>query len=547
MSDITVFIAAAVRTMDESQPTGDAVAVRDGRIVEVGTLESLRPWLERHDHAIDDRFADRVLLPGFIDPHVHPTMMALLMATDWLTPEAWELPGRSIPETAGRRQYLERVTELHTARADPEQPLVVFGYHAQYHGEIVRADLDAISSDRPIVLWQRSFHELRCNSRALEWLDAAEGAAWDPHIDLESGRMFESGMVWGLKVLSPDLLGRGRLERNLRDFRSLVQAGGVTTIADAGYGLFDVDFELAVLFEQFDRPDTPFTLHLMPNIGRIRQTHPNEDVFEKLAEFSRRGTERIRFLDSAKFLADGAFIAQLMQIGPPGYIDGHNGAWLTEPERLIAQIRPFWERGWDINIHTNGDVGVDACLDAISTLLHEQPRFDHRTTLHHFGISTQAQSRRLAALDVAVQANGYYLYLFGDLFIDEWLGYERASQMTRVGSARRNGASVAVHSDIPMGPIAPLLAASAMATRTTRGGHVLAPAERLSPIDALRSITIEPAYQLRLDHEVGSLAAGKRADMVALSDDPLTLDPADWPSITIAATVLGGIVFPLDA
>lgn len=547
MSDITVFTAAAVRTMDESLPTGDAVAVRGGRIVEVGTLESLRPWLSRHDHTIDDRFADRVLLPGFIDPHVHPTMMALLMATDWLTPEAWELPGRSIPQTDGRRHYLQRVAELHEARTDPEQPLVVFGYHAQYHGEIVRADLDAIASDRPIVLWQRSFHELRCNSRALEWLDAAEGAAWDPHIDLESGRMFESGMVWGLRVLSPDLLGRGQLERNLRDFRSLVHAGGVTTIADAGYGLFDVDFELAVLFAEFDRPDTPFTLHLMPNVGRIRQTHPNEDLFEKLAEFARRGTERIRFLESAKFLADGAFIAQLMQIGPPGYIDGHSGAWLTEPERLIAQIRPFWERGWDINIHTNGDVGVDACLDAISTLLHEQPRFDHRTTLHHFGMSTQAQSRRIAALDVSVQANGYYLYLFGDLFVDEWLGYERASQMTRVGSARRNGVSVALHSDVPMGPVAPLLAASALATRTTRGGQVLSPTERLSPIDALRSITTEPAYQLRLDHEIGSLAAGKRADMVALSADPLALDPAEWPDLTIAATVVGGEVFPLHA
>ncbi len=530
--------------MDESLPLATAVAVRDGRVVEVGSIGSMQPWLTRHEHVIDDRFADHVLLPGFIDPHVHPAMMALLMATEWLTPEAWELPGRSIPQTDGREQYLERLAALE-ADHPAEEPLVVFGFHAQYHGEITRPDLDAISTTRPIVLWQRSFHELRCNEPALAWLDAAEGAAWDPHVELDTGRMFESGMVWGLKVLTPFLLGDGKLEENLRGFRSVVHAGGVTTIADAGYGIFDVDLELDALFAELGGTDTPFTIHLMPNVGRVRATNPGVPIFEKLAELAERGNEQITFLKAAKFLADGAFIAQLMQMGPPGYIDGHEGAWLADPERLLKQIRYFWEAGWDINIHTNGDRGVDACLDAIATLLDETPRFDHRTTLHHFGMSTQAQSRRLGALGVAVQANGYYLNFFGDLFIDEWLGYERTSQMTRVGSAIRNGASVAFHSDVPMGPVKPLLAASAMATRTTRGGQVLSPAEALTPMDALRAVTIEPAFQLRLDHEVGSLAAGKRADMVVLGADPFAVDPANWAEIEIVATIRSGDVFPL--
>lgn len=530
--------------MDPSLPTADAIAMRDGRIVEVGTLESLQPWLQHHEHDIDDRFADSVLMPGFIDPHVHPAMMALLLAAHWITPEAWDLPGRDVPATEGRDAYLARLRELVAAdqgRAD--EPFVTYGYHAQFHGVIDRSDLDAITTDRPLIVWQRSFHELWVNTSALAWLDAAEGAAWDPHVDLEAGRLFESGMVWGLRTLGPHLLGDGRLERGLVDCAALVKAGGVTTIADAGYGIFDFDMELTSFRDHFGSDESPFRLFLMPNVLSAKGKLKDGDLFEQLDAFRSYETDRMRFLNAAKFLADGAFIAQLMQMGPPGYIDGHEGAWLSDPEQLYLLIKPFWDQNFDINIHTNGDRGVAACLDTIDRLLRETPRFDHRTTLHHFGMSTQAQVRRLAALGVAVQANGYYLHLFGDAFVDRWLGAERASQMTRLGSVAREGASVAVHSDLPMGPVAPLLAASAIATRTTRNGTVMAPTEALTVEQALRAITIEAAWQLRLDDELGSLAAGKRADLVALGADPFTTDAADWPEIEIEATIVGGRVY----
>ena len=154
---------------------------------------------------------------------------------------------------------------------------------------------------------------------------------------------------------------------------------------------------------------------------------------------------------------------------------------------------------------------------------------------------------RAAALGCAVQANGYYLRFFGDQYVAEGLGTERASQMTRVGSARRNGMSVALHSDLPMGPLEPLLAASAMATRTSGSGVVLGENERLSPYDAIAAVTIEPAWQLFLDGEIGSLAAGKLADVTVLADDPFEMEPATWPDIDIEATMLSGRVYPLPA
>ncbi|HAQ22659.1 MAG TPA: hydrolase [Acidimicrobiaceae bacterium] len=542
---ITVYPARRIHTMDPSLPEANAIAVRGDRIVEVGTLESLRPWLDAHEHHVDDQFAEAVILPGLIDPHVHPSMMAMLMATEWITPEAWDLPGREIPATVGRDSYLARLAEIEDAHPSG-RPLVSFGWHRQFHGEVVRADLDALSTARPILVWGRSFHEICCNVAGLELVEAAEGAAWDPHIDLETGRMWESGMAWALQRLRPLLLDEGRYEVLMEEVAQMVHRGGVTTIADAGFGGMALpDRELEVLAKVHEGDQVPFRQYLIPQVATFKRVYGAE-AEDRIAGLPEHSSERIRFLRAGKFFADGAFIAQLMQLGEPGYIDGHEGAWMAEPDRLVQQLRPTWEAGRQVNVHVNGDLGVDATLDAIAQLIAETPRFDHRTVLHHFGVSTQAQSRRAAALGCAVQANGYYLRFFGDQFAAEGLGSERASQMTRVGSARRNGMSVALHSDLPMGPLEPLLAASVMATRLSQSGVVLGEHERLSPYDAIAAVTIEPAWQLFLDHEIGSLAAGKLADATVIDGDPFAMDPAHWPDIGIEATMLSGRVYPIS-
>ena len=92
MSETTVFTARRVRTMERSMPVAEAVAVRDGKVLEVGSLDTMKPWLSRHSHVIDDTFADHVIMPGFIDPHLHPSMAALLLPMEFTTAVDWDLP-----------------------------------------------------------------------------------------------------------------------------------------------------------------------------------------------------------------------------------------------------------------------------------------------------------------------------------------------------------------------------------------------------------------------------------------------------------------------
>ncbi|MCP4380564.1 MAG: hypothetical protein GY798_03945 [Hyphomicrobiales bacterium] len=94
---ITVYTAKKIITMDPDNPVATAVAVRGRRIVSVGSLASLKPWLDAHPHKIDDRFKSKVLMPGLIDPHMHPLLGALQFGMTWITPESWSVLGTEIP------------------------------------------------------------------------------------------------------------------------------------------------------------------------------------------------------------------------------------------------------------------------------------------------------------------------------------------------------------------------------------------------------------------------------------------------------------------
>lgn len=187
-----------------------------------------------------------------------------------------------------------------------------------------------------------------------------------------------------------------------------------------------------------------------------------------------------------KFLADGAFFAQNMRMGTPGYTDGHIGKWLTEPAELEAQFARFWEAGFHFHIHVNGDEGLDVVLDGLAALA---PQRGQSITLEHLGYSTEAQNRRIAQMGLMVSAQPNYIRVLGDAYAAHGLGVDRAAVMNRLGSLEAKGVPLGLHSDFNMAPIDPLYLAWIAANRITIEGHVKAPEERISLAKALRAIT----------------------------------------------------------
>jgi predicted amidohydrolase YtcJ len=546
MTEISVFTARRVRTMEPSMPTADAVAVRDGHIVEVGSLETMRPWLDVYDHEIDDTFRDHIIMPGFIDPHLHPSMAAILLPMHFTTAVEWSLPWGDIGAVASRVEFLDRLVEL-DRRLDADEPLFVWGHHPIWHGDVDREALDAISTSRPIIVWHRGYHSLVVNEACYRWMDIdLDAARRHPQVDVDRGAFFETGLNVAYRYLNHFLLGTERFRAGLDRMRQVIHHGGQTTIGDAALGLFGFEEEWEHLKVVMERPDTPFRIQLMPYaMGPTGDEQSDAEMVERVLSLPERNTHRLRFSDHVKIFADGGFFAELLMLKPPGHLDGRHGEWLTPPERFEEITRAFWNAGLKIHVHCSGDLGVELVLRTLERLQWERPRFDHRFTFEHFGISSSQQVRRLAALGAQASVQVYYVYELSRAFADSTVGYERASQISRLGSLERAGVPFALHSDFPMAPAKPLNNAWVAANRVSESGEVMGPNERASLDAAMRAITTDAAHILGLEDEIGSLRWGKKADFTILEQDPYDVGAEGLRDIPIWGTVFEGEKFAI--
>ena len=365
-----------------------------------------------------------------------------------------------------------------------------------------------------------------------------------PHVDWERGHFYETGLAAVVERLNPIILSPEWIAKGLELVIAAAHQGGITTIADMAVGVFDLERELEVMPAFLGRGDVPFRTLLIPAAGPISVAVGPQAAFDLVTALPQPRPPRVEIAKQAKFLADGAFYSQLMQMGE-GYLDGHHGEWLMTPEQLLEGMRPFWTAGYQLHIHVNGDLGVKSALDALDTLQGEWPREDHRTTLHHFGYSQEAQSRRIADAGVLVSANPFYVYALADRYAEVGLGPERASHMVRLGSLARAGVRISLHSDFTMAPLEPLRLAWVAANRISASGKVQAPDERLSVDHALRAITIDAAHAIQMEDEVGSIQVGKRADFTVLERDPTAIVAEELADIPIWGTVFEGEPYPL--
>lgn len=549
MEKITVYTARGVRTMEPALPLASAVAVREGRIIEVGDLETMQPWLQAHPHNIDERFRDHIIMPGFIDPHLHPSMAALLLPMHFTTAMEWRLPWQDVPSTRGHNEFLDRLKEIDLSMEDPDEPLFAWGHHPIWHGEVYRQTLNGISATRPIIVWHRGFHTLVVNDACLDWmgLDEAE-AERHPQVNAAEGRFYETGLSLAFRYFNPYTLAPERFAAGLERLRQVVHYGGHTTIGDMATGMFNLDMEWDALVKVLEQDDTPFRVQLippgMPLGGGLKE---DAELIERTVGLRQRNTHRLQFYDHVKLFADGGFYAGLMQLGLPGAIDGSIGEWMTPPETFEAVARAYWNEGFKIHVHCTGDLGVELALDTLEKLQWERPRFNHRFTIEHFGVSTPEQVRRMADLGALASVNIYYVYELGDAFWKHKLGYERASQMSRLGTLARHNVPTALHTDFTMAPALPLNSAWVAANRISENGQVMGAEERLSLDQAMRAITIDAAYILGLEHEIGTIRAGKKADFTILEQDPYEVGAENLREIPIWGTVFEGRPFPIKS
>ena len=547
----TVFIARKVITMDPDIPDASAVAVRGGRIVAVGDAAELR-----RIGAVDDTFSESIVCAGLIDQHLHPILGATTLTTEVIAVEDWILPHKTYPGAVCAEDYLRRLRAAEHELADPGDWLFSWGYHRLWHGPLDRALLDSVSITRPIVVWQRSCHEWFLNSAAIAALgltatEMADQGAASSMVDLVAGHWWESGMNLLLPKLSPVFMTRDRLETGLHRLVGYLHGNGVTAINEPGIMW---DFEPWDLYQEvLGSADTPFGSTFLVDARSQADAglSPADAVADAEAQVARASSGKVRLLPKqVKLFADGAIISQLMQMREP-YLDDdghpdlcHHGEWMMQPDIFRAFASAYWEAGWQLHIHVNGDAGLDLVLDTIEWCMADRPRNDHRTVIVHFANSTEEQVDRIARLGCIVSANSYYPVGFADRYREHGLGPQRADSMVRAASVLSRGIPLSFHSDLPMGPAAPLTLAWCGVNRQTPSGRTAAPEQRISVHDALRAVTIEAAYSWRMEDEIGSITPGKRANFTILAEDPYEIDPLLLKDIEVLGTVYEGRWFP---
>ena len=545
----TVFVAKKIITMEPAMPEATAVAVAEGRIVAVGTLESLQGWIDQRGAKVDRTLQEKILLPGFIDPHVHPSLPAVLTQFPFLAPDDWVLPTGEFPGARTHDAYISRLKELVAAYDDPDAPFITWGYHQLWHGKITRQELNEIFPDTAVMLWHRSFHELIGNDAAFEQLGVTEeDFEGNPEANWEEGHAWENGLMALLPKLgflfAPDRYGQG-----MKNFLEMMHLAGVTTALDMGIGIFgDPVAETALIRSTAEGTEAPVRIILTPIISDFLARGVSiPDALAQVDEWRKGNTRRVMFDRRFKIMMDGAIYSGLSQMGFPGYMDGHEGMWLAPLATTTEWAMAFWREGYQIHAHTNGDKSAAAMIEILKMCLDDTPRVDHRFTLEHFAYTTEDQNRQLKALGAVVSANPYYQYILSDIYSDEWLGPDRGRQMVRLGSLERLDVPFALHSDAPMAPLEPLTLAWTAINRVTINGNENAKAERISVDAAMRAITIDAAWIMGWENEIGSIRAGKKADFAVLEQDPYKIRPEKLKDIVVWGTVFEGEVFPVEA
>jgi predicted amidohydrolase YtcJ len=534
-------------TVNDAQPSAEAVAVRGGRIVAVGSLADVErrfrsPKTERVD------LKGRTLLPGFIDGHGHLSMVGIQAVT-----------ANALPPPDGRNDSIEALQK--TLRewmvANPwhrDYGLVMgFGYDDSQLKEgrhPTRDDLDAVSAELPVFVVHQSSHLVALNSAALR--KAGIGADTpDPQGGViqrrpgsrePNGVLEETAMVAAMLKLMP-ALGEPQRIALLEAGQRLYLRYGHTTAQDGRSSPVD----LQTFRRAAERRVLALDLVAYPDALMI-----GDDPVLRGPLHARTYTNGFR-IGGVKLNLDGspqgktAWLSQPYFRPPAGQPATYAGYATMKDDEALAQVLKALRNDRQILVHTNGDAAIEQFLNAVEAAQGQVPRKDRRPVMIHGQTLRADQVDRVKALGIFPSLFPMHTYYWGDWHRESVLGPERAANISPTGWLLQRGMMFSSHHDAPVALPDTMRVLSATVNRTTRSGQVLGPEHRVEPIVAIKALTLWGAYQHFEEKTKGSIEVGKLADFAVLSDNPLTVPRETLGDLKVMATVKRGrVVWRLD-
>ena len=510
-----------VHTMDEANPTAESLAVKDGRLMAVGSraeIDALRgAGTQVFDHG------DAVITPGFIDAHTHPAGAGVRELKDV------NVDVRSIAEIKERMAARARETP-------PGEWIRGFKYDDTKLAEgrpLNRLDLDEALPNHPVVVGHRGGHTSVYNSRAFA-LAGVTAETPDP----PGGKFYrEGGELTGLVAERANAAFSGLIPSTHTDddrqagvklITELMAQAGLTSFHDAGTS----SSSLRAYKAAYDAGQLSCRVYMMLRgpYNSLRQAGVSTGF----------GDEWLR-VGGVKYGADGSASERTMRMSTPyvGRPDDY-GILTMSQEDIHEAVERAHRANWQVGIHANGDVTIDMVLNAYERVQEMWPRPNPRHRIEHCSLVNPQLLQRIKAAGAVPTPFYTYAHYHGNKWVE--YGPEKMEWMFAHRSFLDYDIPVAPASDYTPGPYEPLMAIQSMVTRKDFDGRVWGPSQRITVPEAMRICTMGGAYASFEEDLKGSVTVGKLADFVVLESDPHDADPDAIKEIPVLRTVAGGRV-----
>lgn len=539
--EVIIYHNGDILTMEGEGPQyAEAVVTNNGKITFVGKFSDAK---KKFAKAQKKNLHGATLIPGFVDGHGHLFNLGFVAQMADL-----------LPPPDGPGDNVQHVVDAVNQWKDTENGKYIvnkFGWilgHGYDDSQLIEkdhpkaADLDKISKDIPIMLIHQSEHLGVLNSKALELAGFTkdtkdpEGGHIRRNADGTPNGVIEENALY--KVLLP-LFKKADAEfatRTIKNGQDQYAANGYTTAQDGR-----TTVEQVAMFEKAAKDGTLYIdVAAYPDmvLGSKVMSSP---YYKKGDQY----TNHFR-IAGVKLVLDGspqgktAWLSSHYHVPPVGKHSDYLGFPVMSNEKAFGYIDEAFKNKWQIISHTNGDAAIQQFLDGIENAEKKHNYDDHRTVIIHGQTIRKDQLARSAKLGVDASLFPMHTFYWGDWHAESVLGHPRADYISPMKDAIMAGLNVTSHHDTPVTFPNSMRVLDATVNRITRTGKVLGPDQRISPYDGLRTMTIWGANQYFEENSKGSIAVGKRADLVILDQNPLKIDPLKINGIKVKETIKDG-------
>jgi predicted amidohydrolase YtcJ len=533
----TIFYGGDIVTMNQSKPTTEAVAVQDGKIIKLGSLAKLKALQGKDTKLIN--LNGQTLMPGLVEPHVHIIGTAFSEEI-FLNLSNFEMPHDTLDS------LVKKLTAYGNNLKDG-QWITAFGVDPSrtdpFMSELTADILDKVSTTKPIFVMNQSMHIAYVNHKAMEIAGISDSTP-----DPKGGKLLKDskGRLTGVIYEVPafylflnkiPLPSQEIVEQAVSKVGQTLVSKGVTTSAEISLGGYlGVDKEYALFNAMTHSGKLPVRVrgymysNAYPTTNNNYKPGQGDDTFK---------------LIGVKIVADGSNQGLTGAMSKPyDYPAGttNTGTLNFTEQELYDLAKPRFDEGWQISVHSNGDKSIGQTLNVFSKLVQKPADAKTRLRIEHFTVPTEAQIDKAEKLGVVPGFTIGHTDYWGEAFHNHLIGAERADRIDPSASLIKKGMHFAYHSDSPVSPIHPLKYASEGAARLWQVApqKVLNPNQKVSIYNALKAITIDAAYQLKMDDKIGSIQEGKYADFAIMNQNPMKTDAYKIRDIEVNETWING-------